>query len=591
MKRLISTILGFLTVVTCAAQVSNPSIILVSVAPSGACSAGLPNQQVASTGVMYSCQNGVWATAASSPTATFGTGNNIQTLPMPTAQGFGAASFTPSANNPISATVRWHGSLFVNSDGSCDYWYYGGAGVPVQYVHSTDAMCETWSAPVAITGGPSSSFYMTVTKSGSTYYLVISDAVTSTAGKKYYLYASTNAGDGNAGTWSIQNSGNPIFTASVTTTDWYYDLYNPTLWINGSTWVLAAEAGPSASPDSLVGVATTTGCPSSCNFNTGTISSNGVFPGVFGNPEFTPVPDASAIVMKAATVNGGFIAFTASSSSDPTLPASWTESSGFYFARQIYGTGNTGITDGTLAFAPSVGMKPWNGIFAYVQDQADSRQAYTRLTLDEWYQALIKPWAPPVPYYYEPTLYYPGSGAWNAFYSPFDASLEVGFQAGLTADANEYFRYRKFTGTVAYYFGKNNLNDFTLIDPITGIDVFYYHPASVTQINAGGVQDVRFNANNFGGGSPGTGGVSFYSGGASPTKLVNIDAKGAWIPTVIYSAAGTALPTCNSAYKGAELTVSDATAPSYMGAYTSGGAITAQVICSYNGTTYSWLTH
>ena len=29
MKRLISTILGFLTVVTCAAQVSNPSIILV----------------------------------------------------------------------------------------------------------------------------------------------------------------------------------------------------------------------------------------------------------------------------------------------------------------------------------------------------------------------------------------------------------------------------------------------------------------------------------------------------------------------------------------------------------------------------------
>lgn len=43
------------------AQVSNPSIISVSVAPSGACSLGLPNQQVVSTGIMYSCQSGTWA--------------------------------------------------------------------------------------------------------------------------------------------------------------------------------------------------------------------------------------------------------------------------------------------------------------------------------------------------------------------------------------------------------------------------------------------------------------------------------------------------------------------------------------------------
>ena len=42
------------------AQVSNPSIISVTVAPSGACSSGLPNQQVVSTGVQYSCQGGTW---------------------------------------------------------------------------------------------------------------------------------------------------------------------------------------------------------------------------------------------------------------------------------------------------------------------------------------------------------------------------------------------------------------------------------------------------------------------------------------------------------------------------------------------------
>ena len=59
----------------------------------------------------------------------------------------------------------------------------------------------------------------------------------------------------------------------------------------------------------------------------------------------------------------------------------------------------------------------------------------------------------------------------------------------------------------------------------------------------------------------------------------------------LYSAAGTPLPTCSSTYKGSRAVVSDATTPTYMGAYTSGGGITAEVICSYNGTTYSWLTH
>ncbi|MGC2403676.1 MAG: hypothetical protein WA510_28045 [Acidobacteriaceae bacterium] len=62
-------------------------------------------------------------------------------------------------------------------------------------------------------------------------------------------------------------------------------------------------------------------------------------------------------------------------------------------------------------------------------------------------------------------------------------------------------------------------------------------------------------------------------------------------PGIIYSAAGTAVPTCGSSTKGYNYTVSDATSPTFMGTYTSGGGITAEVICSYNGTTYSLLTH
>lgn len=55
----------------------------------------------------------------------------------------------------------------------------------------------------------------------------------------------------------------------------------------------------------------------------------------------------------------------------------------------------------------------------------------------------------------------------------------------------------------------------------------------------------------------------------------------------IYSAAGTPLPTCNSGLEGARASVSDATSPTFLGTYTSGGAVHAPVYC--NGT--NWVTN
>jgi hypothetical protein len=54
-----------------------------------------------------------------------------------------------------------------------------------------------------------------------------------------------------------------------------------------------------------------------------------------------------------------------------------------------------------------------------------------------------------------------------------------------------------------------------------------------------------------------------------------------------YSAAGTPLPTCNSTYHGMFAVVSDATSPTYRGAYTSGGAVETPVYCDGS----SWTTH
>lgn len=59
------------------------------------------------------------------------------------------------------------------------------------------------------------------------------------------------------------------------------------------------------------------------------------------------------------------------------------------------------------------------------------------------------------------------------------------------------------------------------------------------------------------------------------------------VPVTIYSAAGTPLPSCVTTLKGKQLSVSDATSPTYLGTYTSGGAVTSPVMC--NGT--NWLTY
>ena len=91
-------------------------------------------------------------------------------------------------------------------------------------------------------------------------------------------------------------------------------------------------------------------------------------------------------------------------------------------------------------------------------------------------------------------------------------------------------------------------------------------------------------------------GTLFYSDTSGNVQVWTVDASSSITTPVLvagtlYSASGTALPSCASSIQGEQAVVKDATSPTYMGAYTSGGGVTAAVICSYNGTTYSWLTH
>ena len=94
--------------------------------------------------------------------------------------------------------------------------------------------------------------------------------------------------------------------------------------------------------------------------------------------------------------------------------------------------------------------------------------------------------------------------------------------------------------------------------------------------------------------SPTGGTLNLGSANASVTTsgaLSVASCTGCGLPGTIYSAAETPLPACGSKSRGEQAVVADAANPAYLAAYKSGGAITAPVICSYNGQSYSWLTH
>ena len=81
------------------AQPSNPNVIYVSSAPSGACSASPPVQVVISTGVMYTCNNGTWAAVSGG--------------------GGSAPSVTVSTSGPVAVTTS--GYYFNNAAGALTF--------------------------------------------------------------------------------------------------------------------------------------------------------------------------------------------------------------------------------------------------------------------------------------------------------------------------------------------------------------------------------------------------------------------------------------------------------------------------------------
>lgn len=86
------------------AQVTNPGIVLVGSAPSGACARNLPDEQVINVGTLYSCQNGTWAQIGSGGGggATLGANTFTGTQSAP---GFAGTAGTQTVINETQGTA------------------------------------------------------------------------------------------------------------------------------------------------------------------------------------------------------------------------------------------------------------------------------------------------------------------------------------------------------------------------------------------------------------------------------------------------------------------------------------------------------
>ena len=79
------------------AQPANPGIVLVGSAPSGSCSVNLPDEQVVTTGALYSCQSGTWAAIGGS--------SSCPTCVLAVSPGAGIAHFAGSTQTVTSSLV------------------------------------------------------------------------------------------------------------------------------------------------------------------------------------------------------------------------------------------------------------------------------------------------------------------------------------------------------------------------------------------------------------------------------------------------------------------------------------------------------
>ncbi len=155
MRKLLAAIL--LATASAAAQVANPSIVLVNSAPTGACGAGLPDEQVLGSGMLYSCQSGTWAAISGGAGSVAFSGVTPGTNTGALVIGSGGSLMATGTGTITATAVPASGITGIIAPAQ------GGTGVasPTGYAYGNGTSPFTFSTAIpysAITGGPSDAF-------------------------------------------------------------------------------------------------------------------------------------------------------------------------------------------------------------------------------------------------------------------------------------------------------------------------------------------------------------------------------------------------------------------------------------------------
>ncbi len=103
-----------------------------------------------------------------------------------------------------------------------------------------------------------------------------------------------------------------------------------------------------------------------------------------------------------------------------------------------------------------------------------------------------------------------------------NAEIDQTLEAGATATQKESYLYKDYTGASQWYMVKDGSNNWELNSAIDGLDHIKAYQNGDEYLDAAGTGAVRFNLE----ANAGTGGVVFYSGGATPTEVAKIDGSG-----------------------------------------------------------------
>ncbi len=103
-----------------------------------------------------------------------------------------------------------------------------------------------------------------------------------------------------------------------------------------------------------------------------------------------------------------------------------------------------------------------------------------------------------------------------------NAEIDQTLQAGSTTTQKESFVYKDYNGASQWYMVKDGANNWALNSAIDGLDHVKAYQNGDEYLDAAGTGAVRFNLE----ANAGTGGVVFYSGGATPTPVAKIDGSG-----------------------------------------------------------------